>query len=157
MNILREITVDAENYKIYSKRPSWSHSQVQSGTDNKKVPTLIIFKDLDGQTYVLTHGRSTREVAYTKSGLSRLKYMLISLVYPATLQAWRTTKELRKSLPSDIGEYNLICCYGGMIKNNDPLCRMVNMTNEPCFIIDHTCMWGCHMLQLHALEEESED
>lgn len=84
MNILREITVDAENYQLYSIRPSWSHSQVQNRVDNKKVPTLIIFKDLDGQTYVLTHGRSTREVAYTKSGLSRLKYMLLSLVYPAT-------------------------------------------------------------------------
>lgn len=155
MNILKEITVDPDNYKIYcEKRSLWSHTQVQSGTDNKKVPTLIIFKDLSGDTYVLTHGRSTREVAYTKSGLSRLKYMLMSLIYPATLQAWKDTKTLRRSLPQEIGEYNLICCYGGMIKNNDPLCKMVNTTDQPCFIIDHTCMWGCHMLQLHALEED---
>ena len=92
--------------------------------------SLIIFKDKYGKMYVLTHGRETKR---KKGILAYIKYKL----YPATLQAWRTTSDLRRTLidkgiPSN-EEINLICCYGGMIRNTDKHTTIVNDTNKPVY------------------------
>lgn len=155
--LLREVIIDAENYQLYIVGKTASHEEVQSGKDGKKKPTLIIFKDVNGETFVVTHGRNTAHVLESKGKtglLSRIKIWLC----PATLQAWKDTASLRKSLPPEIGKYSLICCYGGMIRNNDPRCNVVNTTNDPCYTVDQKLMWGMYSLSIYsASETESEE
>ena len=113
---------------------------------------LIVFDDIDGNTYVLTHGRKTKP---SKSVFSRLYKRL----YPATLQAWKDTMQLRfylvrKGLVSKEQDINLICCYGGMVRNNDKHTSIVNNTPFPCSTKFEIKLWGTDAIIINSIEED---